>query len=204
MAVIGGSVAALAARSGSANDSHSQAHSALVVANDQRIFLSDRQKHDAARSGIWPVQIESLMNVRRPLKYGDFRWDERGVPDGPVAIQVDLRTQLISAFRGGHEIGSAVILYGADSHDTPLGRFPILSKAKDYKSRTYDAPMPYSLRLTRDGVAIHGSDVRWGTATHGCVGVPLEFAQRLFKVAEPGDQVLIVRSPEGKRVTHSG
>jgi lipoprotein-anchoring transpeptidase ErfK/SrfK len=54
--------------------------------------------------------------------------------------------------------------------------------------------MPYSLWLTGDGVAVHGSDVRWGRATHGCVGVPVDFARRLFAAAEEGDVVHIVRS----------
>ena len=52
-------------------------------------------------------------------------------------------------FRSGHEIGTAVILYGADGLPTPTGKFPILAKLKDHRSITYDnAPMPYTLRLT--------------------------------------------------------
>jgi lipoprotein-anchoring transpeptidase ErfK/SrfK len=31
--------------------------------------------------------------------------------------------------------------------------------------------------------------VRWGAATHGCVGVPTEFARRLFEAAKVGDRV---------------
>ena len=49
--------------------------------------------------------------------------------------------------------------------------------------------MPYSLWLTSDGVAIHGSSVRWGSATHGCVGIPLDFAAKLFGAAHVGDRV---------------
>ena len=48
---------------------------------------------------------------------------------------------------------------GADGKETPLGDFPILQKAADYHSRTYDAAMPFMLRLTADGVAIHASNV---------------------------------------------
>jgi lipoprotein-anchoring transpeptidase ErfK/SrfK len=107
-------------------------------------------------------------------------------------IRVDPRAQLISVFRAGHEIGTAVILYGADGLETPTGKFPILAKLKDHHSATYDAPMPYTLRLTADGVAIHASDVRWGLATHGCVGVPKEFAARLFSAASVGDEVFVV------------
>src|SRR3546814_15956015 len=71
--------------------------------------------------------------------------------------------QTLSVFRAGYEIGSAVILYGADDKPSPLGAFPIIQKDADHYSSTYNnAPMPYTLRLTSDGVAIHGSDVQWG------------------------------------------
>jgi lipoprotein-anchoring transpeptidase ErfK/SrfK len=52
--------------------------------------------------------------------------------------------------------------------------------------------MPYMLRLTEDGVAIHGSNVREGWATHGCIGVPLDFAKLLFAAASKGDPVVIL------------
>ena len=60
--------------------------------------------------------------------------------------------------------------------------------------------MPYMLRLTKDGVAIHGSNVREGWATHGCIGVPLDFARKLFSVARKGDLVVIlpIRAQAGK------
>ena len=128
------------------------------------------------------------------MQFGDYRWDDAGVPAGPLWIRVDKRAQLISVFRAGHEIGTAVILYGADGLETPTGKFPILAKFKNHRSATYDAPMPYTLRLTADGVAIHASDVRWGLATHGCVGVPDGFAKRLFAAASVGDEVFVTGS----------
>jgi hypothetical protein len=64
-------------------------------------------------------------------------------------------------------------------------------------SNIYDAPMPWMLRLTNDGVSIHGSKVERGYATNGCVGVPDAFAKRLFKVAKVGDKVIIT---DGKRL----
>ena len=161
---------------------------------DKRIFLAPEQRRQASAAGGFGQVPLSLLRVERRLHYGDFLWSDEGVPDGPISIRVDLRTQLLSVFRGGHEIGTAIALYGADSKKTPLGSFPILWKGKNHRSSLYDAPMPFTLRLTGDGVAIHGSDVRWGAATHGCVGIPTEFASRLFKQARVGDVVTIVRT----------
>lgn len=138
--------------------------------------------------------VRSVLNITKPMHFGDFVWNEDRIPDGPVWVRVDLTRQLVSVFRGGHEIGSAVILYGTDGKPTPTGSFTILEKRADYHSRSYDAPMPFMLRLTDDGVALHGSNVRQGFATHGCIGIPLDFAKLLFAAAHKGDIVAILRS----------
>jgi lipoprotein-anchoring transpeptidase ErfK/SrfK len=156
------------------------------------IAVSPEQDREAVAAGLIDRPIESILDVRGPMSYGDYVWNDKGIPPGPAWIRVDLKAQLMSVFRGGHEIGTAVILYGADGLPTPTGKFPILAKMKDHKSITYDnAPMPYTLRLTGDGVSIHGSDVRWGFATHGCVGIPKAFAAKLFDVVKVGDPVFI-------------
>jgi lipoprotein-anchoring transpeptidase ErfK/SrfK len=174
-----------------------QVHTAVAPAG--RVAVTPAELRNALATGTIDHPIRTLLDVRGPMQYGDFRWDDRGVPAGPTWVRVDLDTQLISVFRSGHEIGTAVILYGADGVPTPTGKFPILAKLKDHRSATYDgAPMPYTLRLTRDGVSIHGSNVRWGYATHGCVGVPTTFAAKLFDAVKAGDEVLIV---ERKRVS---
>jgi len=136
--------------------------------------------------------VRSVLNITKPMSFGDFVWNADRIPAGPVWVRIDLSRQLLSVFRGGHEIGSAVILYGTDGKATPFGTFTILEKDADHYSRSYDAPMPYMLRLTQDGVAIHGSAVRQGWATHGCIGVPLDFARLLFGVADKGDSVVIL------------
>src|SRR4051812_41499814 len=155
-----------------------------------RIMLSDASVRQAIAQGQIDRPIQSILNVPGKMSYGDFGWNDRGVPRGTLWVRVDLKSQLLSVFRAGHEIGTAVILYGGDGVATPTGRFPILAKLKDHRSATYDAPMPYTLRLTRDGVSIHASNVRWGYATHGCIGVPEAFAAKLFEAVSPGDEVM--------------
>jgi lipoprotein-anchoring transpeptidase ErfK/SrfK len=158
-----------------------------------RTFITDAQNFQARAQGLFDRDVKSVLNVTERLRYGEYRWDEKNVPDGGIWVRVDLKRQLISVFRGGHEIGTAVILYGAEDKETPVGVFPVLAKIRDHKSTTYDnAPMPYTMRLTGDGVSIHGSEVSWGRATHGCIGVPLEFAHKLFDEISKGDQVTIV------------
>ena len=137
-------------------------------------------------------RVASLLNVRTKMKFGDFVWNDAGVAPGPVWVRIDLARQTMSVFRSDEEIGSAVILYGTDGKPTPTGVFPILAMAEQHSSSLYDAEMPYMLRLTNDGVAIHASNVRFGAATHGCIGVPLQFAKLLFAQVKRGDLVAIV------------
>lgn len=142
-----------------------------------------------------PFVIKSILPIEGTIRYGDWFWDESAAPKtGKLVITVDLEARVISAFRDGHEIGTAVALLGTRAHPTPLGTFPILTKEKDNVSEKYDnAPMPWTLRLTWDGVAIHGSPVLNGYASHGCVGVPEAFAAKLFAAAKRGDKVIITR-----------
>jgi hypothetical protein len=144
--------------------------------------------------------IASLLALPGKMAFGDFVWDDRAAGGGlgtsakaePVWIRVDLPRQLISVFRGADEIGTAVIVYGSDGKSTPSGIFPILGKERMHRSSLYDADMPDTLWLTRDGVAIHASTVELGRATHGCVGVPPDFARKLFAVASRGDTTVIL------------
>lgn len=143
--------------------------------------------------------ISSMLDTHGSMTYGQYRWDERGVPAGPVWVRVDTGAQTLSVFRGSDEIGTSIVLYGANSAPTPVGHFRVLERIADHHSRTYDAAMPYTLRLTDDGVAIHGSEVMRGAATHGCIGVPVEFARRLFSVVRRGDEVYVVSGLDSKK-----
>ncbi|HEY6965250.1 MAG TPA: L,D-transpeptidase family protein [Erythrobacter sp.] len=149
----------------------------------------------AAPVGNGGFVIKSILPIEGTIRYGDWFWDESAAPAaGQLVITVDLDARVISAFRDGHEIGTAVVLVGTQEHPTPLGVFPILTKERDNVSEKYNnAPMPWTLRLTRDGVAIHGSPVMNGYASHGCIGVPDDFAAKLFAAAKRGDKVIITR-----------
>ncbi len=138
--------------------------------------------------------IKRILPIKGAIKYGEWHWDETGVPDGPMVITVDLDARVLSVFRGGYEIATTAVLLGTQEKPTPLGVFPIKMKDADHHSSTYDnAPMPFTMRLTDDGVSIHGTKVENGYASHGCVGTPTDFAKKLFAIAKVGDKVYITR-----------
>jgi lipoprotein-anchoring transpeptidase ErfK/SrfK len=139
--------------------------------------------------------VKTALQLDGPLRPGDYVWDDSGVAPGRVAIVADLKNELIYVYRGGHEIGRSTLIFGDDDKPTPIGVFPITEKKADHYSKTYGgAPMPHMLRLTPDGIALHGSArIDPDYATHGCVGLPRKFAAILFGEAKLGDYVKIIR-----------
>lgn len=138
--------------------------------------------------------VKRILPISGPIKYGEWHWDDKGVPDGPLVITVDLDARVLSVFRGGYEIGATAVLLGFGDTPTPTGIFPVKWKDADHHSSTYDnAPMPWTMNLTPDGVAIHGTQVEKGYASHGCVGVPNDFAKKIFAITPVGTKVYITR-----------
>ena len=142
--------------------------------------------------------IKRVLPIKGAIKYGEWHWDDTNVPAGPIVVTVDLEARVISVFQGGYEIGAAAVLLGSQEKPTPTGVFPITQKKRDHTSNLYDAPMPYMQRLTNDGISLHATKVEWGYASHGCIGMPEEFARRVFQTTKLGDRVFITR---GKMVS---
>jgi hypothetical protein len=141
--------------------------------------------------------IKRILPISGPIKYGEWHWDDKGIADGPIVITVDLDARVLSVFKGGYEIGATAVLLGTSDKPTPLGVFPVLWKKKDHYSSIYDsAPMPFTQRLTNDGISIHGTLVEKGYASHGCIGVPEDFASKLYGVTKLGDKVYITRGKQ--------
>jgi hypothetical protein len=126
------------------------------------------------------------------LRPGHFIWDASIAPDGPIVMVVSVSEQRADVYRNGVRIGVTTVSTGRPGHVTPTGVFTILNKDKDHHSRTYnDAPMPYSERLTWDGVALHAGGLPGYPESHGCVHLPTRFAQLLFGVTHVGMTVVI-------------
>ena len=149
----------------------------------------------------YPAQyaIAKTMQFAAPIKFGDWAWNETGAPlTGPVLVTVDIKSETLSVFRGGHQIGMTRMIYGDDDKPTPTGVFPIIEKNEKHRSSIFvNAPMPYMLRMTGDGISVHGADkVEPIYATNGCIGIPNGFAKRLFGVVMPGDRIVVTKAKE--------
>jgi hypothetical protein len=126
------------------------------------------------------------------LKPGDYVWHPEVSPAGPVVIIVSLPEQRMYVYRNGVRIGQSTVSTGTKGHATPTGMFTILQKKVRHESNIYKgAKMPHMQRLTWTGIAMHAGHLPGYPASHGCVRLPVDFAEKLYSVTLNGTSVII-------------
>lgn len=126
------------------------------------------------------------------LKPGDYVWIPEISPRGPVVVVVSIPEQEMYVYRNGVRIGRSTVSTGAKGHPTPTGIFTILQKKEDHESSLYKgAKMPYMQRLTWDGIAMHAGKLPGYPASHGCVRLSEDFAEKLYSVTNHGTTVIV-------------
>jgi hypothetical protein len=127
-----------------------------------------------------------------PLKPGEYWWRPQLSPTGPVVVLVSIPQQTMHIYRNGILIGRSTVSTGTKGNATPGGVFSILEKKETHYSRKYDnAPMPNMQRLTWTGIAMHSGKLPGYPASHGCVRLPYDFSQLLFRATSKGGTVVI-------------
>jgi len=106
-------------------------------------------------------------------------------------------------FLGWYESGVLVndsqACIGNSGQDTRAGFYHVEEKDAEHVSRSYPndfgnpAWMPFSLRIY-ETVYIHAGNVFGARCSHGCVILPVERAEMLFRWAEPKTVVLVLES----------
>jgi lipoprotein-anchoring transpeptidase ErfK/SrfK len=126
------------------------------------------------------------------MKPGDFRWAANVPAEGETRVIIDLLTQLFFVYRGDQLVGVATISSGKKGDETPLGFWSVMLKKKKGYSRKYDnAPMPFMQMYDEKGIAFHAGPNPGYPASHGCVRLPLKFAEKVFGLTQVGTKVII-------------
>lgn len=127
-----------------------------------------------------------------PLKPGEYWWNPKVSPSGPLIVLVSVPEQIMHVYRNGILIGRSTVSTGAKGHSTPGGVFTILEKKQEHYSKKYDnAPMPNMQRLTWTGIAMHSGNLPGYPASHGCIRLPFDFSQLLFTATAKGGTVVV-------------
>ena len=105
---------------------------------------------------------------------------------------VSIKSQQVTVYDDNGWILRAPVSSGTTGRETPSGVFSVVQKDKDHHSNLYDdAWMPNMQRITWSGIALHGGPLPGYAASHGCVRMPYDFAERLFDKTRMGMRVII-------------
>jgi hypothetical protein len=110
----------------------------------------------------------------------------------PIMGIVSIKSQKVTFYDADGWIWRAPVSTGTKGRETPAGVFAVVEKDKDHHSSMYDdAWMPNMLRITWNGIALHGGPLPGYAASHGCVRMPFSFAERIFDKVSIGTRIII-------------
>jgi hypothetical protein len=116
------------------------------------------------------------------------------MPKGPQQIVVNIGTQKVTLFSNGVRVAQGGVSTGQPGHPTPLGVFSIIEKDRYHHSNIYSgAPMPFMQRITWSGIALHEGVLPGYPASHGCIRMSHDFAQKLWPITKLGVRVIVTR-----------
>jgi hypothetical protein len=105
---------------------------------------------------------------------------------------VSIKSQQVTIYDADGWIFRAPVSTGIKGRETPAGIFSVVEKDKDHHSNLYDdAWMPNMERITWSGIALHGGPLPGYAASHGCIRMPYDFAEKLFGKTQIGMRVII-------------
>lgn len=168
------------------------------------LFGNARPKGQPARSGPEPVPYHWTAGAapkahwdmvarfgKVGLSPGQYVW-AAAPASGDTRIVVDLLTQMTYVYRGDMLVGASTMSSAKTGHITPFGYWSILEKRPFYRSKKYDnAPMPWMERIDNYGIAFHGGVNPGYPASHGCMRLPMKFAEKLYGLTKIGTKVVI-------------
>jgi lipoprotein-anchoring transpeptidase ErfK/SrfK len=129
---------------------------------------------------------------RRGLKTGEYLWASTIPKEGDTRVVIDRLIQVAYVYRDDKLVGAASVSTARSGRITPLGFWSVLEKRPMYRSKKYDnAPMPWMQRIDEYGIAFHGGANPGYPASHGCIRMPMKFAEKLYTLTKVGSKVVI-------------
>ena len=160
-------------------------------------YVNPKRKQTRLR----PVYL-AVASLAMPIAAGDdagARSGERPIESivsrsagEPIMAIVSLRNQRITVYDSKGWILRAPVSSGSKGRETPAGIFSVIQKVEEHYSNLYDdAYMPHMQRITWSGIALHGGVLPGRPASHGCIRLPFDFAERLFDATTMGIRVIV-------------
>jgi len=122
-------------------------------------------------------------------------------------IWVYIDEQVLIAMENGEEIYSFDIVTGREGKETTAGSYKIFKKHEKYTSKKYGSEMPYTMFFSKDGKAIHGTQMATlrsylhsylteSVGSQGCIGLTDDNAKAMFEWAPLGTPIVVILEEE--------
>jgi hypothetical protein len=155
-------------------------------------FFSQPQAAPVRKVRVARREYRGGSRAERPEPKKDTGFGE--LPNGPMQIVVSVGSQRVTLFSDGVRVAQGPVSTGMSGHATPFGVFSILEKDRYHHSNIYSgAPMPFMQRITWSGVALHEGVLPGYPASHGCIRMSHDFAQKLWPITKLGIRVVVAR-----------
>ena len=118
------------------------------------------------------------------------------------SIVINLSNQELTAIEDNATFLISKISTGRVGYTTPTGHYKVLEKERMHISNRYPiidkkenirggAKMPYMIRVTNTGIAMHAGEMVDYPDSHGCIRLPYGKAMQLFKWSDVGIKIKI-------------
>ncbi|MDO4687162.1 MAG: L,D-transpeptidase [Corynebacterium sp.] len=161
-----------------------------VAGLPQHIADAARGAVDNAVNGAFPGLIQERTAPAPMAAPANPGFDTGSCPPAARAC-IDLAGQRSWLQRNGQvTYGAVPISSGAQGWETPRGTHHVTRKVQNEISREFNnAPMPYSVYFTNNGIAFHQGDVN--LLSHGCIHLNHNDAVTYFNDLQVGDMVYV-------------
>ena len=108
-----------------------------------------------------------------------------------LRIEISLAMQRVALVRDGVAIYHARCSTGRSGYSTKRGEFVITNKERNHRSTIYHVEMPYFMRLSCLDFGMHAGVVPNYPASHGCIRLPWDAAEKLYSEVPVGTVVTV-------------
>jgi lipoprotein-anchoring transpeptidase ErfK/SrfK len=159
-----------------------------------------------------PEEARMLRNFRRIVGRGCFFHSLVSIailailtlsaPATAASLQarVDLSRQRMEVYIDGNKRHDWAVSTGRDGWRTPPGKYYPFALTRHYYSSQWRMNLPYLISISRDGIAIHGTELSSSLgrpASHGCIRLSIPNAARLYALVQKygmaSTEVVVVR-----------
>lgn len=135
----------------------------------------------------------------------NIAWSGEAGTKKEILVYID--QQILVAMENGKEVYSFDVVTGREGKETTAGKYKIFKKHEKYTSKKYGSEMPYTMFFSKDGKAIHGTQMATlrsylhsylteSVGSQGCIGLTDDNAKAMFDWAPVGTPVIVIFEEE--------